>query len=44
MLVWGRRTEERVEVYQDLGGQRGGASGMVDSKPGIIRENEGIGS
>jgi len=39
----GRWAKESVQVDQDLGGERSGASGMVDSKPGIIRENEGIG-
>ena len=43
-VVRGRRAKEGVEVYQDLGGERGGAGGMVDSQPGIIRKNEGIGS
>jgi hypothetical protein len=44
LVVRGRRTKESVEVYHDLGGERGGAGGVVDSQPGIIRENEGIGS
>jgi hypothetical protein len=44
LVVRGRRTKESVEVYQDLGGERGGAGGVVDIEAGIIRENEGIGT
>jgi hypothetical protein len=43
-VVRGRRAKEGVQVYQDLCRERGGAGGMVDSQPGIIRENEGVGS
>ena len=32
-----RRTKESVEVDDDLGRKRGGAGGMKDSQPGIIR-------
>jgi hypothetical protein len=44
LVVRGRRTKESIEVYQDLGGERGGAGGVVDSQPVITRENEGIGT
>ena len=44
LVVGSRRAKEGVQVYQDLGGERGGAGGMVDGQPGIIRENEGVGS
>jgi hypothetical protein len=44
LVVRGRWAKEGVQVYQDLCRERGGAGGMVDSQPGIIRENEGVGS
>jgi hypothetical protein len=44
LMVRSRRTEKSVEVYLNLNGERGGAGGMKDHKPGIIREDEGIGS
>jgi hypothetical protein len=43
-VIGGRRAEEGEKINHDLRGERGGAGGMVDSQPGIIRENEGIGS
>ncbi len=42
-VIGGRWAKEGVQVYQDLRRELGGAGGMVDSQPGIIRENEGIG-
>jgi hypothetical protein len=44
LVIRGRRAKEGIQVYQDLRRERGGAGGMVDRQPGIIRENEGIGS
>jgi hypothetical protein len=36
LVVRSRRAKEGVEVYLNLNRERGGAGGMVDSKPGII--------
>jgi hypothetical protein len=44
LVVRGRWAKEGVEIDLNLNSERGGAGGMVDSKPGIIRENEGISS
>ncbi len=44
LVVWSRRAKEGIEVYQDLGGERGGAGSMVDKETSIIRENEWVGS
>ncbi len=35
--------KEGVEVYQDLGGEGGGAASMVDLESGIVRDDERIG-
>jgi hypothetical protein len=43
LVIGGRRAKEGVQVYQDLRRELGGAGGMVDSQPSLIRENEGIG-
>ena len=42
-VIGSRRAKEGVQVYQDLRRELGGASGMVDGQPGLIREHEGIG-
>jgi hypothetical protein len=44
LLVGLRWAKEGVEVYQDLGGLRSGAGGMVDKEASIIRKNERVGS
>jgi len=36
LVVRGWRAKKRVEVHLNLNSERGGAGGMVDSKPGII--------
>jgi len=43
LLVRRRRLEKRIQVYQDLGSERGGAGGMVDKEASIVRKNEGVG-
>ena len=42
-MIRGRRAKEGVEVHQDPRRELGGASGVLDSQPGLIREHEGIG-
>src|SRR5215471_19197637 len=37
LVIRGRRAKEGVEVHQDLRRELGGASGVVDSQPGLIR-------
>jgi|SRR6266852_3660197 len=44
VVVRGRWAKEGVQVYQDLGDERGSAGGMVDKEASIIRENERVGS
>jgi len=43
LVIGGRRAKEGVQVHQDFRRELGGASGVVDSQPSLIRENEGIG-
>ncbi len=43
LVIRGRWAKEGVQVDQDLRRELGGAGGIVDSQPGFIRENEGIG-
>src|SRR5438067_2772468 len=44
LVVGSRRAEEGVEIHHDLRGKLDGARCMVDGQPGIVRENEWVGS
>lgn len=43
LVIGGRRAKEGVEVYQDLGGQRGCTGGMVNLESGFVTHDERIG-
>jgi hypothetical protein len=43
VVIRSRWAKEGVEVDQDLGGERGSTSSMVNKEASIIRENERVG-
>ncbi len=43
LVIRGRRAEEGIEIDHDLRGSLHGACRMIDSQPGIIREDDWIG-
>src|SRR5256885_13296304 len=42
VVVGCRWTEERIQIDDDIGRQRGGAGGMKDGQPGIIVHNQRV--